>query len=208
MFVQVAWSKIGKPYNYAEYLCDSDSDITNLPTNEKGKCAIGSIAMVVDSKNVYVLNAQNEWMLLYNYSSGSDSGSSAGGGSSSADIEELKTYVDEQIGALGIDDVKATSEQAIAIAKGRATGYVFDTVIDMNIWLNDVKNTSELVLGDNFYIKDVDVPDYWWDGSSARQLETQKVDLSEYIKTVILTQDEYDALENPSEGVLYIIKEG
>ena len=71
-----------------------------------------------------------------------------------------------------------------AIAKGRATGYVFDTVEDMNEWLAQGENVSKLVLGDNLYIRAVDVPDYWWDNKSltAQPLETQKVDLSEYAK--------------------------
>lgn len=73
-----------------------------------------------------------------------------------------------------------------SIAKGRATGYVFDTIEDMNIWLasdqqeTPYPNTDLLKLGDNLYIRETDVPDYWWDGSSAQPLETQKVDLTEY----------------------------
>ena len=70
--------------------------------------------------------------------------------------------------------------EVYAIAKGRATGYVFDTVTDMNNWLSDSANTVNLVLGDNLYIKDTDVSDYWWDGMQAQPLETQKVDLTEY----------------------------
>ena len=69
------------------------------------------------------------------------------------------------------------------IAKGRATGYVFDTVADLDSWLTDTENTKKLVLGDNFYIRALDVPDYWWDGQNKQLLETQKVDLSEYAKT-------------------------
>lgn len=70
------------------------------------------------------------------------------------------------------------------VAKGRSTGYVFDTVEDMNAWLEDSNNVVKLVLGDNLYIRAVDVPDYWWDNKSltAQPLETQKVDLSEYAK--------------------------
>ena len=71
-------------------------------------------------------------------------------------------------------------EKATAIAKGRSTGYVFDTKADLDAWLALEENTSNLVLGDNLYIRDVGVPDMWWDGSAAYQLETQKVDLSPY----------------------------
>ena len=88
-----------------------------------------------------------------------------------------------------------------SIAKGRATGYVFDTVEDMNIWLSgdqdDIPypNTDMLVLGDNLYIRATDVPDYWWDGSSAQPLETQKVDLTEYVTTEELNIAIGEALE-------------
>lgn len=86
----------------------------------------------------------------------------------------------------------ATAEKAKTIAKGRATGYVFDTYDDMQGWLwgtedGDLDNESAehramLNLGDNLYIRDKGVPDYWWDGKKERELETQKVDLTEYVK--------------------------
>lgn len=84
-----------------------------------------------------------------------------------------------------------------AIAKGRATGYVFDTVADLDTWLANSENTQKLVLGDNFYIKALAEPDYWWDGTQKQMLETQKVDLSEYatkddIPTTLPASDVYD----------------
>lgn len=77
--------------------------------------------------------------------------------------------------------VNSEISEVKAIAKGRATGYVFDTVDDMNTWLADSDNVANLTLGDNLYIRATDVPDYWWDGTQAQQLETQKVDLTEYM---------------------------
>jgi hypothetical protein len=100
-------------------------------------------------------------------------------------------------------------ERVEAIAKGRSTGYVFDNEDRMYQWLSfeykyvhknnkspDFSNNGQclqdfemdqlqvelvtLVLGDNLYIRDTSVPDYWWDGSSAQELETQKVDLDSY----------------------------
>ena len=109
-----------------------------------------------------------------------------------------------------------------SIVKGRATGYVFDTLEDLETWLQDENNTSNLVLGDNLYIRALDVPDYWWDGSSKQELETQKVDLEEYLKKSELptiatqnivtnfwngTQTEYDALGTYNETTLYLISE-
>ncbi len=77
---------------------------------------------------------------------------------------------------------KEEIEDIEAIAKGRATGYVFDTIEDLDAWLSNEENIENLVLGDNLYIRELDVPDYWWDGSAKQQLETQKVDLTEYVK--------------------------
>lgn len=75
-------------------------------------------------------------------------------------------------------------EKVSAIAKGRATGYVFDTKEDMDEWLGVEENKAALKLGDNLYIRDVGVPDYWWDEQTqtAQILETQKVELTEYAK--------------------------
>ena len=86
------------------------------------------------------------------------------------------------INTAGVEEAKAAAEEAKVIAKGRATGYVFDTVEDMETWLSIEENTQNLVLGDNLYIRATDVPDYWWDGEQAQPLETQKVDMQEYVK--------------------------
>lgn len=91
-------------------------------------------------------------------------------------------------------------EEAEAIAKGRATGYVFDTIDDLDAWLADPTNTATLVLGDNLYIRATDVPDYWWDGTQKQPLETQKVDLSEYAKSA----DVVPRLQNTSSRKVLI----
>lgn len=83
-----------------------------------------------------------------------------------------------------------------AIAKGRASGYVFDTVADLDLWLTDEANTSNLKLGDNLYIRAKEVPDYWWDGQAKQQLETQKVDLSEYETKTDATAKQAEAEAN------------
>ena len=76
--------------------------------------------------------------------------------------------------------VTAKLSEVESIAKGRSTGHVFETETDMRTWI--AANASVLNLGDNLYIRATDVPDYWWDGTSAQPLETQKVDLTEYAK--------------------------
>lgn len=84
------------------------------------------------------------------------------------------------------------AERAESVAKGRATGYVFDTVGDLDLWLSNKANTANLVLGDNFYVRAVNVPDYWWDGTQKQPLETQKVDLTEYVR-----KDQYQTQGKP-----------
>lgn len=90
-----------------------------------------------------------------------------------------------------------TADDAMRVAKGRATGYVFDTVDAMNTWLSNPTNAENLVLGDNLYIRAKDVPDYWWDGTSAQELETQKVDFTEYA-----TKEELDNVGIALDGVI------
>jgi len=109
-----------------------------------------------------------------------------------------------------LEEIENIANQAEIIAKGRATGYVFDTLEDLDNWLSVSENTSKLVLGDNLYIRTVGVPDYWWDGSTKQVLETEKPDLTEYAKKeqfVTLTQAEYDALTEKSANTFYYIPE-
>ena len=69
---------------------------------------------------------------------------------------------------------------------GSAPGLVFDTVADMESYV--AEHSAELKVGQNLYIREVDVPDYWWDGTAVQELEV-KVDLSGYAK-----QAEVDSL--------------
>lgn len=78
---------------------------------------------------------------------------------------------------------------ALAIAKGKNQARVFATTADMEFWLSDEENKGLANVGDNLYIVDVGVPDWWIaekleepneDGRyyEIAQLETQKVDLT------------------------------
>lgn len=73
-------------------------------------------------------------------------------------------------------------EEITAIAQGKCACYVFDTVEALDTWLGNTANTEKLKTGDVFLIRAVNVPDYWWDGSTKQILETTKVDLTEYAK--------------------------
>ena len=54
---------------------------------------------------------------------------------------------------------------------------------DLNAYWLERLTESIIPIGTNLYIRDVGVPDYWWDGGRAFELETQKVDLKDYAKT-------------------------
>ena len=100
-------------------------------------------------------------------------------------VKYTDIYIDKTVTAYSENAVSGGAVfeavgEAVSIAKGRATGYVFNTLADMDAWLEDIDNMHRLVVGDNLYIRAIDVPDYWWDGEQKQQLETQKVDLSEY----------------------------
>ncbi|KAA6358586.1 MAG: hypothetical protein EZS28_045887, partial [Streblomastix strix] len=70
------------------------------------------------------------------------------------------------------------------IASGRSRGYVFDTLQDLNDWMAVPDNVANLVIGDNLYIIDSQITDYWWDGTQLRELETQQPDLSNVVSSL------------------------
>lgn len=71
------------------------------------------------------------------------------------------------------------------IASGKCQAFTFDTVADLDTWLTNAENTTNLNNGDVFYIRAVGVPDYWWDKEKQCKqiLETTKVELDDYAKT-------------------------
>ena len=93
------------------------------------------------------------------------------------------TYIKDTVKP-DITEAKTIAEKAEVIAKGRATAYIYDTVEALDTDLSNPEFVAKLVKGDNFYIKALDVPDYWWDGTEKQQLETEKPDLSGFITDV------------------------
>lgn len=61
----------------------------------------------------------------------------------------------------------------------------------MSGWLAVPENTAKLRVGDSFWIREQEVPDYWWDGTQALEQEGPKVDLSPYY-----TKDEINNIVN------------
>ena len=99
------------------------------------------------------------------------------------DRNEIATIVETDINPT-LTSIQETANQAETIARGRATGYVFDTLADLDTALTNEEFVAGLVPGDNLYIRAINVPDYWWDGTQKQQLEAEKPDLSGLVKDV------------------------
>jgi len=84
-----------------------------------------------------------------------------------------------------------------AIARGASRAFVFETLIALNAWLAISSNIAQLRTGDNLFIIELGVPDYWWDGTQKQILETEKVDLSN-----IYTKDDIAILLSGKEPVI------
>ncbi|KAA6378485.1 MAG: hypothetical protein EZS28_025987, partial [Streblomastix strix] len=70
------------------------------------------------------------------------------------------------------------------IATGKSKAYVFSTQEELNDWMAIQDNVAKLVIGDNLYIVDKEVTDYWWDGTDLKVLETEQPDMSNVITTL------------------------
>lgn len=45
-------------YNYKEYFLDNESELSNIPV---GACCPGSVAYIIPTSKVYMLNSNKEW---------------------------------------------------------------------------------------------------------------------------------------------------
>ena len=84
--------------------------------------------------------------------------------------------------AVAHSDIRQALSDVEAIARGKSRAKVFDTVAALDVWLGVSANVTTLQVGDNFYIKALDVPDYWWDGTAKQPIEAEKVDLTNYVQ--------------------------
>lgn len=50
-----------RDFDWEEYIVDSLEDIENLPTH----CGWGSRAICISTGDIYVLNSEKEWVLLF-----------------------------------------------------------------------------------------------------------------------------------------------
>ena len=74
-------------------------------------------------------------------------------------IDEAKqSIIDTDI---KLDTVEDTADEALIIAKGKNRAKVFETTAEMQEWLSVEANKEVLLVGDNIYIIDTEVPDWW-----------------------------------------------
>ncbi|KAA6398108.1 MAG: hypothetical protein EZS28_006370 [Streblomastix strix] len=69
------------------------------------------------------------------------------------------------------------------IASEKSKAYIFDTCSDLNDWMVIQDNVAKLAIGDNLYIVDKQVLDYWWYGIDLKVLETEQPDMTYVITT-------------------------
>lgn len=169
MFIQISWSRIGKPYNYAEFLCETDSDIAVLPI-QKGKCAIGSKAFVLSTGKTYILNNSNQW-IQYNGSSssvGADSYIPVRGvdywtETDKAEIvQSVETDIQPTIAAIqdAANTATITANTATNIAKGANQSLSYGNYQTMITAFNALDDDAYNV-GQNVMIITLNVPDLW-----------------------------------------------
>lgn len=96
--------------------------------------------------------------------------------------------------------IREIAESAKAIALGKANSLCFETEQQLLNWVSgkytrpDLKTVNDLKTGDNLYILELGVPDYWWDGANIQPLGAEKPEFSDYY-----TKNQIDArLSNAS----------
>ncbi|KAA6404431.1 MAG: hypothetical protein EZS28_000052 [Streblomastix strix] len=70
------------------------------------------------------------------------------------------------------------------ITTGKSKAYVFSTQGELNDWMAVQDNVAKLIIGDNLYIVDKEVTDYWQDGTDLKVLETELPDMNNVITTL------------------------
>lgn len=98
MWSRVTYGGLYVPYNYSKFICDTKTDLAELPTNTKSSvthkiksCSVGSIAVVIENSTTYILSNSGEW-------------------------KEFKT-ASSTVGIDGIDGAIIANDERILIAK-------------------------------------------------------------------------------------------
>lgn len=96
MYTRVCYGKRDMLFNYSEFICDYESDIQNLPTSKKVGtdgvvCSVGSKALILDTKKLYILTNQDEWKEFLDYKT---QVSVSGDAVEIATADEINNYLD------------------------------------------------------------------------------------------------------------------
>lgn len=124
-------------------------------------------------------------------------------GTNKTDISNLATRVTTN--ETNISTAQSTADEAKLIAEGRAKAVSFDTYALMESALKSA-NANDYKVGDNLFIKETNVPDYWISKVNTNNsgtygyyeisiLETQKVDLSGYQEKNLTTKVTVNGVE-------------
>lgn len=168
--------------NDAGYLTEHQS-LENYPT----KSEVEADFIVAKAEFVEALGKKQDALEKYVESVNGYSGKVS---LSASDVKALPDStviptVPTNVSAFTNDADYTTRSYVSEILGGKCAAYTFGTTEDLDAFLEDAENVSKLKTGDLLYIRDVGVPDYWWDGEtqSKQILETTKVDLTDYAKT-------------------------
>lgn len=101
-----------------------------------------------------------------------------------------------------VEGLNSKMSEVEAVAKGASKGLTFDTKAEMDAWLEVPANVETLNVGDNLYIRELDVPDYWWDGETVQPLATEKVVLNNATTEDdgLLSKDDKSKLDDIAAG--------
>ena len=132
-------------------------------------------------------------------------------------LQQLTSTLQESLNEANtlIGEIEKDLAEITSIAKGRNQAHTFRTYDDMISWLRDVSNIGKCNVGDNLYIEDTDVPDYWvvkvYEENdrdpdtgiyySISPLETQKVDLTEINTSITQLKGDTKELETNINGM-------
>lgn len=95
-------------------------------------------------------------------------------------------------------------EDVRAVAFGKCQTYIRDDKTDLENWLTNEMDTTLLHKGDVFLLRDVGVPDYWWEpvNEIALFLEDDATSISEYSENDIIIETE----EGVRKGVARVLE--
>lgn len=188
---------------------------TSVTSGSANYVTSGAVYSYVDTRTSYLVQAEGDGFpedrIIVGYGDKNVTASNL----SISDVATI-SLVNTKEGALDtkITEAKTAANNAYVLAMGRSRSHVFETKSAMETALQTAPK-GQYKVGDNIFITDISVPDYWVkkvtesDGATyalveVSPLETQKVDLTPYLQNtgtqVISGDDAALYLKVSSEG--------